>query len=73
MNEQLSISPTFYEQLYLYKSDMRSFFELKVWLYTFLAEENLRKSCSKNVVENDNSSIETFENRQSFCCADETN
>jgi len=43
---QVSILPTFYEQLFFYESVYCSFSLLTLWYCNFLAKENLCKSCS---------------------------
>jgi hypothetical protein len=44
----VSISPTFYEQLFRTKVFGAAFFVLEVWLNTFLSQENWWKSWPKN-------------------------
>ncbi len=48
--QKVSISPTFFEQLFSWKSQMSSFSVLKFWLYSFGAQGNGRKSCFHNLV-----------------------
>jgi len=49
----VSISPTFYEHLYLYESVFQSYSLLTVWLCSFLLKEYWRISCLLNVGEID--------------------
>ena len=53
---QVSISPTFYVQLFSYESVIWSFYLLTVWVCSFLAKENWLKSCSLYVGEIDDRS-----------------